>query len=397
MDYIFSEKIKSLKPSAIREILKYAFSQDMIAFAAGNPSPESFPIEEIQKISRSIFEDRDTCNTALQYGVTEGYAPLVEKTVTRLKNRFAIGKDFDSLIITSGGQQGLDLTAKVLCNEGDVVLCENPSFIGGLNAFRSYNARLVGIDMEDDGLSLESLENALNKEKNIKLLYIISTFQNPTGITTSLEKRKAIYDLCLRHNVIILEDNPYGELRFIGEEIPTIKSFDDAGIVIYCGSYSKVFSAGVRIGFLCGPQEIISKCTVAKQGEDVHTNVLCQIMLDKFIAEYDFDAHIAKVQKIYGRKCALMLEGIDKYFDSSIKATRPEGGLFLWCTMPPGSDATGLAKRLIERGVSMVPGIAFMSEMNDTPTFRLNYSTPSDEQIKEGIKIIGETIPEFLK
>ncbi|MGI5892191.1 MAG: PLP-dependent aminotransferase family protein [Bacillota bacterium] len=397
MEYIFSNKIKSLKPSSIREILKNSSAPGIIALAAGNPAAESFPLLEMEKISQSIFADRALCNAAFQYGVTEGYGPLVEKTANRLKKRFSIGRNFDSVIITSGGQQGLNLVTKVFCNEEDVILCENPSFIGALNTFRSYNTKLVGIDMEEDGINLESLEAALKKENNVKLLYIISTFQNPTGITTSLKKRKAIYDLCLRHKVMILEDNPYGDLRFTGEEIPTIKSLDEEGIVMYCGSYSKVFSAGVRIGFLCGPEEAIAKCTVAKQGQDVHTNQFCQIMLDKFMEEYNFEEHIKSVQQIYGRKSSLMLEGIDKYFDKSVSATRPEGGLFLWCTMPQGNDASMLAKRLIERKVSIVPGIAFMINSNDAASFRLNYSTPSDEQIKEGIKIIGETLQEFLQ
>ena len=242
MNYTFSDKLADLKPSAIREIFKSLTDPEIIAFAAGNPSAESFPSEFIKNESERIFREEPV--TALQYGTTEGYLPLREAVAQRLKNRFGCGKDFDSTVIVSGGQQGIELTCKAFCNEGDVVICENPSFIGALNAFRSNGARPVGVRMESDGIDTNELEKVISSENRAKLLYLIPTFQNPSGITMSAEKRRIVYDIAKKHNLIIIEDNPYGELRFSGEDIPTIKSIDDEGIVVYCGSFSKILSAG---------------------------------------------------------------------------------------------------------------------------------------------------------
>lgn len=257
----FSNRIGALKPSAIREIFKVLEDPSIISFAGGNPAPETFPAQDLAEISAQIFEKQ--ASKALQYGLTEGYAPLRAQVAQRMKEKFSIGTEKDETIIVSGGQQGVELSCKVLCNESDTVLCEEPSFIGALNAFRSYHTQLVGIPMQEDGMDLEKLEQALKTHKNVKLLYIISTFQNPMGVTTSLQKRKQIYELAKKYHVIIFEDNPYGELRFAGQDIPTIKSMDKDGIVIYCGSFSKILSPGMRIGFVCAPKEIVTKLVVA--------------------------------------------------------------------------------------------------------------------------------------
>lgn len=396
MDYIFSKKITPLKPSAIREILKYTSNPDVIPFAAGNPAPESFPIAEMAEISAQIYEKAPV--EAFQYSITEGYTPLRKKVAHRLKNKFNIGREFDSCIIVSGGQQGIELSCKVLCNEGDTVICENPSFIGALNAFRSYNVNLVGVPIEKDGIDINALEQALKDEKNVKLIYVIPNFQNPMGVTMSLEKRKAVYELAKKYNTIILEDNPYGELRFKGEEIPAIKSFDNEGRVIYCGSFSKILSAGIRVGFVCAPDEIVQKIVVAKQVSDVHTNIFFQILADKYIEQFDLDAHIEGIKKLYLKKSTLMLNAIDTYFDKRAVPTRPDGGLFLWCEMPKGTDIFKFAKRAVdERKVAIVPGSAFMAKEGDECfAFRLNYSTPSDEQIERGIKILSEVMKDFI-
>jgi len=384
MNYIFSDKVKDMRPSAIREIFKSLSNPSVISFAAGNPSALSFPVEKMKNISEEIFLCRST--EALQYSITEGYTPLRKQVTNRLKDRFSTGTDNDETIITSGGQQGIDLTAKVLCNEGDTIICENPSFIGALNAFRSYNTNLVGVDLEADGLNLSQLEDALKTNINVRMIYVIPTFQNPSGITTSLEKRKGIFALAKKYDVIILEDNPYGELRFAGEEIPTIKSMDTDGRVIYCSSFSKILSAGMRVGFLCGPQEIIQKVVVAKQVNDVHTNIFFQMLASSFIDIYGLDEHITSIKSLYKQKCGLMLQQMDEKFDKKIKYTRPEGGLFLWVTMPNG-DADEFAKKAIQSKVAVVPGSTFCPVQGDkSSSFRLNYSTPSDEQIVEGIE-----------
>ena len=394
MEYIFSDKLNSLKPSAIREILKN--SGNSIPFSAGNPSPLSFPVDAIRELSADILQNSSTA--ALQYSITEGYAPLIASVADRLKNRFNIDTDKNPVIITSGGQQGIELACKAFCNEGDTVICENPSFIGALNAFRSLGANLVGIDIEGDGISPEALDRALTENPRAKLIYLIPTFQNPRGTTTSLEKRKAIYEVALRHKVMILEDNPYGELRFSGEEIPTIKSMDTEGIVIYCSSFSKILSAGMRVGFVSAPDAVIQKMVVAKQCEDVHTNIFFQMLCHRFMTEYDFDGHIKGICDLYGKKCALMIRELDAKMPSAITHTVPDGGLFVWLTMPKGSDMLGYIKACTAAGVSAVPGIAFNADTEAaSDSFRITYATPSDEDIVRGVGIMADVAKEFVK
>ena len=387
--------MQALKPSAIREIFKALTDPTIISLAAGNPSPESFPVEDLARISSEIFSDSSTA--ALQYSVTEGYPPLREDVKARLASRFGIGRDFDMTIITSGGQQGIELLCKTMCDEGDTVIVEEPSFIGALNAFRSNGAKLVGIPMEDDGIDIGKLEDAMKNNPRAKILYLIPTFQNPSGTCMSLEKRKKVYDLAKKYNIIILEDNPYGELRFAGEEIPTIKSFDEDGYVVYSGSYSKVLSAGMRIGFICGPEAIVQKMVVAKQVEDVHTNIFFQMLCHRYIAECDMDKHVADIRKLYKRKCDLMLSELDKKMPKCVRYTRPEGGLFLWCTLPDNISQPDFVKAAMAKKVAVVPGQTFNSDPNSpSQSFRLNYSTPSDEQIVDGIDRLAETVKSML-
>lgn len=396
MEYNFSNKVRPLKPSAIREIFKSLQDPEMISLAAGNPSPESFPVEEFAELSAEIF--RTEASKALQYGITEGYMPLREKVKNRLKNVFSVGKDGDEVIMTSGGQQGLELACKVLCNEGDTVLCENPSFIGALNAFRSYGVNLVGVDTDGDGMLPESLEKAYAENENVKMIYVIPTFQNPSGITMSAERRSMLYSFCRDKGIMILEDNPYGELRFKGENVAPIKSMDTDGIVIYCGSFSKTLSSGMRVGFVCAPSEITQKMVVCKQVADVHTNLFFQMLIDKYLERYDFDAHIASIRKLYRRKCELMLSEMDKKFPSSVSYTRPEGGLFIWCTLPDSVDVAAFVKKCLENKVAVVVGNTFMADTSaPTHSFRLNYSTPTDEQIIDGVDRLSKTINEFVK
>ena len=392
MEYKFSKKLAELKPSAIREIFKSLSDPTIISFAAGNPSPDSFPVDDLARLSAEIFESE--ASFALQYGITEGYMPLREAIAARQKSRFGEGmvRDCDTTLVVTGGQQGIELACKAFCNEGDAVICENPSFIGALNSFRSNGARTIGVEMEDDGISLEKLEETLKTVKNAKLLYLIPTFQNPSGTCMSLEKRKAVLALAKKYEIMIIEDNPYGELRFAGEDIPTMKSLDSDGLVIYCSSLSKILSAGMRIGFVIAPSEVASKMVVAKQAEDVHTNLFFQMLCHKYMTTCDLDAHIAKINELYRHKCNLMLECIDKYIPADkVTFTRPEGGLFIWGTVKDCTDASFVVKKAIEKKVAVVPGTAFNCDTEaPSPSFRLNYSTPSDEQIIEGVKRLGE-------
>ncbi len=395
MTYTFSDKLANLKPSAIREIFKSLTDPSIISFAAGNPAPESFPVEALARLAADIFANEPTA--ALQYSITEGYAPLRAAVSQRIKEKFNIGRDFDDTIIVSGGQQGIELACKVLCNEGDVVLCEDPTFIGSLNSFRSNGAKPVGVACDGEGILPEALEERLKTTPNVKMLYIIPTFQNPSGITTPLARRKRVYELCRRYGVMILEDNPYGELRFSGEDVPTIKSMDEDGIVIYCSSFSKILSAGMRLGYVTAPKEVTSKMVVAKQGEDVHTNIFFQMLCYKYMTECDMDAHIESIRTLYKKKCTLMLECLEKELPKCVTFTRPEGGLFVLCTLPHGLDSAEFAKGLVARKLAVVPGATFLAdESGSSSAFRLNYSTPSDEDIVRGVKILGDYTKEYL-
>ena len=401
MNYVFSNKIAGLKPSAIREILKAPKDADTISFAAGNPAPESFPVEDLARFAADIFASQAA--VALQYGVTDGYEPLREAVAKRQREVFGIGKSVangdaynDTTIIVSGGQQGIELACKVFCNEGDTVICENPTFIGGLNSFRSCGMKTVGVPLSDDGIDVEALEATIKSTPSAKLLYLIPTFQNPAGLTTSYEKRVKIYEIAKKYGIMILEDNPYGELRFSGEEIPTLKSMDTEGLVIYCSSFSKILSAGMRVGFVVAPEEVAAKMVVAKQSEDVHTNLFFQMLCYKFLTECDPDAHIQKIRDIYRRKCHLMLDCLERELPASIKFTRPEGGLFIWVTLPDDVDAMAFLKAAMAEKLMIVPGATFNCDPAEpSQSFRLNYSTPSDEQIVEGVARLGRVARTF--
>jgi len=396
MEYTFSDKLASMKPSAIREIFKSLADPTIISFAAGNPSPLSFPSEEMGRIAADIFANNAAM--ALQYGTTEGYTPLVDAVNARMAERFGIAGDADQTIITSGGQQGIELACKALCNEGDAVICENPTFIGALNAFRSNGAATVGVPLTDDGIDTEKLTETIEATPNAKILYMIPTFHNPAGITSTLENRKKVYEIAKKHGLIILEDNPYGELRFAGEDVPTIKSMDTDGIVLYCSSFSKILSAGMRVGFIRGPRDIIQKMVIAKQVEDVHTNMFFQMLCHRFMTECDLDAHIAGIRKLYGDKCALMLECLDREMPDFVKYTRPEGGLFIWCTLPESIDCAEFVRRALEKKVAVVPGSTFNADpAAPSCSFRLNYSMPSDEDIVKGVRALGEVAREMAK
>lgn len=390
-----ADRVTPLKASAIREIFKLTGKPGMISFAGGIPSPDLFPTKEWGDILKNIMETQGA--KALVYGVTEGYSPLIEK-VEKMNAKLGNGKDFDKTIITTGAQQGIDLLIKSLVNEGDGVICEDPSFIGTLNGIRSYRAKLFGVKMNDDGIDTDEVENILKDSSNkIKLIYTIPTFQNPTGITQSLEKRKRLLYLAEKYDCFILEDNPYGDLRFGGESVSTIKSMDEVGRVIYVGSFSKTLSPGIRVGWITGHEKIIDRVIVCKQVNDVHTPLINQMLVNEYIEKYDFKEHIKKGCELYGHKCALMLECIDKYFPKCVSYTRPNGGIFLWCTLPENVNSYELFKECIDNNVAFVPGSTCMVDIEKPSNcFRLNYSTMSDDKISEGIHIIGEIIKNYV-
>lgn len=395
MDYKFSEKVSHIKASAIREILKFTSQPGVISLAAGNPAPEAFPVETINELSKEIFSEDPIL--ALQYSISEGYTPLRDLLKKELEKKGEFVPERDDLIIVSGAQQANAIMAKVMCDPGDILCCEAPSFIGSLNAFKSYNVDLRGITLRDDGIDLEELEETLKTGK-VKLIYVIPNFQNPTGLTTTLEKRKGLYELAKQYGAVILEDNPYGDLRFEGENIPSIKSMDKDGIVAYSRTFSKVLAPGIRVGYISAPKEIITKMVICKQVDDVHTNIWAQVLAYKFMTKCDMNAHLEKLRAIYRHKCSLMIEQIEKNFSSKIKFTRPEGGLFVWCTLPEDCDMMAFCSRAVqEYKVAVVPGNAFMISENDfTTSFRMNFSTPTDEQLVKGCEMLGALSKEMF-
>ncbi len=391
MNYSFANRVNTLQPSVIREILKYSSVPGMISFAAGNPAPEAFPTDAIAAISANIYAERPI--DALQYSVTEGYNPLREAIRERYSDLFG---EVDNIIITTGAQQVMELTTKSLCNEGDVIICEAPTFIGSLNAFRSFNTKLVGVPMENDGMDLNALEDALKTNENVRFIYCIPNFQNPSGIVTSLEKRVAIYALARKYDVMILEDNPYGETRWEGEEIPAIKTMDIDGRVVYAGTFSKVISPGLRVGYAIAPAPVLAKMTVCKQISDVHTGIYNQMIVHEFMTSENYDAHLASIKDIYRKKSSLMTSLIDIELAPRISYIKPAGGLFIWCTLPEQIDMMGFASEAVKRNVAVVPGNAFLvDESQPCSNIRLNFSTPTDEQIEKGMKVLGELLSEY--
>ncbi|MBQ0084231.1 MAG: PLP-dependent aminotransferase family protein [Clostridiales bacterium] len=396
MEYNISNRMSKMRGSAIREIFKYTSDPSVISLAGGNPAPELFPNEQLAEIAKEMLINEPVLS--LQYGISEGYVPLRNAIKERLKRIENIGTEDDELIVVSGGQQGIELSIKVFMNEGDTVIVEEPSFIGATNAFRSYGANLVGVPVESDGMNIEILEQKLKENKNVRIIYTIPTFQNPMGVTMSIEKRKQVYELAKKYGVLILEDNPYGELTFDGVKTPTIKSMDTDGIVIYSGSFSKILAPGLRLGYLCANKQIIQKIVIAKQVSDVHTAMLPQLLASEYLKRYSIDDAIVKMRENYAHKCSTMLNAIEEYFPKDTYFTRPGGGLFIWCDLGHGVDTFELSKKAIENKVAYVPGNTFMTDM-DKPcsTLRLNYSTMSDEKIIEGIKRLGTVFADAIK
>ena len=397
MEYHISEPMSKISPSAIREILKYSSDPEVVPFSAGNPAPEAFPVDRIAEISARILREQPI--TALQYGATEGYTPLREYLQQYLKKEHNIATEGDNLIITSGAQQVMELATKSLCDIGDVVITEDPSFIGSLNSFRSIGAKLVGVPVKPDGMDMEALEQTLKANPNARFIYTIPNFQNPTGVTMSWEKRQRMYALAKQYGVLIVEDNPYGDLRFAGEPIPAIKSLDTDGLVIYCGSFSKVLAPGIRVGFAVGPTPVLQKMTVAKQGEDVHTNMWAQMITYEFLQE-GFPEHLERLRDIYRKKAELMMRLCDQWLvPPGITYLPVEGGLFLWATLPDGADMPRFCTEAVrDHKVAFVPGTAFSVDPSmPCQAFRLNYSTPTDEAMIRGMEILGNFAASYLK
>lgn len=393
MSYTVSEKFAAMKPSATREILKATSDPNVIAFAGGSPAVEAFPCDEVKKLTAEILEENPV--SALVYGISEGYEPLRQTVKAWLKKRNNIGTSDDMVIITSGGTQIMDIVTRVMTNEGDTVICENPSFIGSLNCFRSHGCKLKGVPIESDGMDVVALEKTVKETPNAKFIYTIPNFQNPGGTTLSFQKRKQMYRIAKENNLLILEDDPYGNLRCDGEDVPAIKTLDEDGIVVYAGSFSKILAPGLRVAYAVVPDKIAQAFTIGKQVSDVHTAVLNQMIVDRWFKEYDVDEHIDEIRKIYRRKLNLMCDCLDKYCQG-VSYVRPQGGLFVWVKLPDNVPMQEYCKCLLQKGVAVVPGTAFLTDENAPCSYiRINFSTPDDESIVKGVQIMGEVLKKY--
>ncbi len=386
MDYALSCRMGQMRPSAVRQILKVTEQPEMISFAGGLPAPECFPVAEIAQCAQRVLGEAGP--QALQYAVTEGFGPLREKFAAEMQSR-GVACAAENILITSGSQQALDLIAKVLLDPGDCVLTESPTYLAAIQAFQSYEARFVSVRMDEWGLVPEALEEAIRRERP-KLLYVIPNFQNPSGITLAVERRRAIYDLALRHRIVIVEDDPYGKLRYRGTEIPPIAAMDQEGIVLYISTVSKTITPGLRVGWVAGHPTLLRSLVIAKQAADLHTSNLDQRIVDRYLGDFDGEAHIGKIRTLYGVRFALMEQCLTEAMPDGYSWTHPDGGMFLWVSAPEGVDAGAMLLQAIERKVVFVPGRDFFPDSSDCRHFRLNFSNATEEKIRVGITRLAE-------
>ncbi len=396
MEFRYSDKVLGMRPSIIRELLKQMSDPSLISFAGGNPAADSFPVADIRAFSDQLLETDPV--GMLQYSVTEGCGPLREACRAFANRKWPVVKQSDEVIITSGSQQAIEFMAKLLCNEGDVVAVEEPAFLGAYNSIRSFGAVLRGVPLQPDGVDLDALEAAFAAGPRPKFFYCIPNFQNPTGCTTSEEKRKAIYELAVKYDVPVLEDDPYGALRISGEDVPPIKYFDECGAVVYAGSFSKILCPGMRLAYCAGQGDFIARMVTAKQGSDVHTNVWAQRVCERMLRETDMNAHIARLQALYREKAGCMMAQLDERLSGAVAYVRPEGGMFIWAKLPGEMGAGEFARRCLEKKLAVVPGSAFYTDSAvDRPFVRLNFSTPTKEQIDRGVAVMAEVLAEMTK
>ena len=388
----FASRFDGISGSAIREIFKLLAVPGMISFAGGNPSLSALPDGQCAELAKELLLDKG--KVLLQYGATEGYAPLRESLVPYLKDRFSFECKADEILPVTGSTQAMDLLCKALIDPGDKVVVENPTFLGNMQAIRLYQAQLVPVDSDDDGIRVDELEEVFKKE-HPKMLYIIPTFQNPTGRTLSLERRKKIAELASQYGVVVAEDDPYRDLRYTGQELPSIKSFDTEGWVAFMGSFSKVISPGLRVGFLAANPALLRKCVIGKQSSDVHTANLSQAIVDAYLRRNLLMPHVEEICKGYARQMNTML-GLLAKCGGVARYTKPEGGLFIFAELKDGMDALKLLMKCVDKGVAYVPGTHFYPGGGHENTFRLNFSMCTVEQIEKGMELLNEVFTAHL-
>jgi len=394
MAFKFAVRMNNVKASTIREVLKLTERPEVISFGGGMPAEEFFPIDEMKEVTLKVLEEDG--QKALQYGPTDGYRPLREKVVERLGRIGIKGITADNVLFTSGSQQGLDFSAKVFIDPGDVVICERPSYLGAINAFRAYECKFVDIPMDDEGMLMDQLEQALKTYPNVKFIYVIPDFQNPTGKSWSTERRKQLVELANKYNTVIVEDNPYYELRYSGEPKPAIKSFDTQDRVVFLGTFSKTLAPGLRIGWVCAGSEILTKYNLVKQGADLQVNSLTQRQINKYLEMYDLDSRINDLIEVYRRRREVMVQQMKKCFPEEVKIDIADGGLFLWVEFPEHINTTELMPKVLEKNVAYIPGAPFYPNGGGENTARFSFSAMPEEKIIEGITRMGEALKELL-
>jgi len=385
----FSERAQQLQSSFIREILKITQRPEIISFAGGLPSPATFPVEVMKAAYDKVLTQ--TGKVALQYGPTDGYAPLREWIANSLSTE---GSRIlpEQILMTSGSQQALDLLGKVLIDEGSRVLVETPSYLGALQAFSVYRPEFKSVDTDENGLVPSSIEGVA---QGARLLYSLPNFQNPTGRTLSIARRQELVETCARFKLPLIEDDPYGSLSYKGEPMPKMVAMNPDG-VIYMGSFSKVLTPGIRLGYVCAPLPLVRRLELAKQAADLHTAQLTQMVVHEVVKDGFLDQHIPTIRKLYGDQCQVMLDAMAEHFPAGVTWTKPEGGMFIWVTLPKSIDAMKLLDQSLAARVAFVPGAPFYANDPATNTLRLSFVTVPPERIREGIAILGKLIKDLL-
>lgn len=394
MEYKFASRMDRMKASEIRELLKLTARPEIISFAGGLPAPELFPVKEIAQVSHDLVLKEG--QKLLQYATTEGRPTLREKIAKRMTEKYKTPVVADDILITTGSQQCLDFAGKLFLDPGDVVLCESPSYLGALNAFNAYQPVFKEVPTDGEGIIPEELDKILASTPKCKFIYVIPDFQNPTGICWSLERRKKFIEVINKYDLPVFEDNPYGELRYRGESFPTLKSMDTKGLVSFLGTFSKIFCPGLRLGWIAGPHTIVEKFVMIKQSADLHTSNFDQGVADAYMDTYDLDAHVKEIVELYGHRRDLILKTMDEEFPEGVEFTRPDGGLFLWVTVPEGVSARKVFDKCIEQKVAAVIGDAFYPNDKTDRSMRVNYSCMPDDKIVEGVKRMAKAIKECM-
>ena len=394
MEYKFASRMDRMKASEIRELLKLTARPEIISFAGGLPAPELFPVKEIAQVSHDLVLKEG--QKLLQYATTEGRPTLREKIAKRMTEKYKTPVVADDILITTGSQQCLDFAGKLFLDPGDLVLCESPSYLGALNAFNAYQPVFKEVPTDGEGIIPEELDKILASTPKCKFIYVIPDFQNPTGICWSLERRKKFIEVINKYDLPVFEDNPYGELRYRGESFPTLKSMDTKGLVSFLGTFSKIFCPGLRLGWIAGPHAIVEKFVMIKQSADLHTSNFDQGVADAYMDTYDLDAHVKEIVELYGHRRDLILKTMEEEFPEGVEFTRPDGGLFLWVTVPEGVSARKVFDKCIEQKVAAVIGDAFYPNDKTDRSMRVNYSCMPDDKIVEGVKRMAKAIKECM-